>query len=126
MSDPRHHLAFPFRVGGDGRAAAPTSLEEHVEQELIQLLLTDLGERLFMRDFGTTLRRMVFQGNDPASAGVVKATVTQALGRWLNDRLVVDDLQVEAVGESVDVMLRYRVVGGDDASRVLRLRRPGR
>ena len=34
------HLAFPFRIGSDGRTAAPASDAEHVRDELLQLLLT--------------------------------------------------------------------------------------
>ena len=34
------HLAFPFRIGTDGRTATPSSLDDNVRGELIQLLLT--------------------------------------------------------------------------------------
>lgn len=121
MSDPRQHLAFPFRIGGDGRAATPPTVERHVEDELYQLLLTDLGERLYLPELGTNLRRLVFEGSDAASAGVAKATVTQAIGRWLGDRVVLEDLDVQVAASTIEVMVRYRVGGG--APRVLRLRR---
>ena len=32
------HLAFPFRIGSDGRTAAPASDDAHVRDELLQLL----------------------------------------------------------------------------------------
>ncbi|HTM23107.1 MAG TPA: GPW/gp25 family protein [Kofleriaceae bacterium] len=121
MSDPRHHLAFPFRIGADGRAASPPSREQHVEEELIQLLLTDLGERLFLPELGTQLRRLVFQGADPATAGTAKATIMQALTRWMDERAQIDEVDVQAAGETIEVMIRYRVAGGPP--RVLRLRR---
>ncbi|HEY5928100.1 MAG TPA: GPW/gp25 family protein [Kofleriaceae bacterium] len=124
MSDPRHHLAFPFRIGADGRASSPHSVAQHVEEELVQLLLTDLGERLFLPELGTNLRRMVFQGADSATAGTAKASVAQAVARWLGERIEVEELDVQAIGETVDVLIRYRVSGGE--SRVLRLRGPQR
>ena len=58
------HLSFPFRIGKDGRTAEVTTLEEHVRDELIQLLLTNLGERPFLVEFGGGLRRLVFEPAD--------------------------------------------------------------
>lgn len=120
MSEPRHHLAFPFRIGGDGRVATPPTVERHVEDELYQLLLTDLGERLYLPELGTNLRRLVFEGADAASAGVAKATVTQAIGRWLGDRVTIEEIDVQVAASTIEVLVRYRVGGG--AARVLRLR----
>jgi phage baseplate assembly protein W len=124
MSEPRHHLAFPFRVGADGRAATPPTVEAHVEQELYQLLLTDLGERLYLPELGTNLRRLVFEGADPAAAGIAKATVTQAIGRWLGDRVVIEEVDVQVASPTIEVTVRYRIGGG--APRALRLRRTAR
>ena len=46
------HLSFPFRVGVGGRTAQVSTLEEHVRDEIIQLLLTSPAERLFLPEFG--------------------------------------------------------------------------
>ena len=71
------HLAFPFRIGADGRTAAPASDAEHVRDELLQLLLTSPGERLFLPEFGGGVRRLVFEPASDALRGVVKARITQ-------------------------------------------------
>jgi phage baseplate assembly protein W len=121
MSIPSHHLAFPFRIGRDGRCATPATTEEHVEHELMQLLLTELGERLYAPELGTNLRRMVFEGTDSAAGGLARATIAQAIVRWLGDRLTVEDLAVEVSGGAFEIAIRYRIGGG--APRALRLRR---
>ena len=58
------YLSFPFRIGPDGRTASPPDLDAHVRDELLQLLLTTLGERLFLPELGTNLRRLVFEKTD--------------------------------------------------------------
>jgi phage baseplate assembly protein W len=121
MTQPRHHLAFPFRIGGDGRTATTDALERHVEEELYQLLLTDLGERLYLPELGTNLRKLVFEGADATTAGLAKATVTHAIGRWLGERVTVEDIDVQTAASVIEVMVRYRIRGGEP--RVLRLRR---
>ena len=104
------HLAFPFRVGADGRTAAPADLAEHVRGEIIQLLLTAQGERPFLPTFGGGLRRLVFQKNDDASAGVAKALISQNLARWLGHRVTVEMLDVTAEDAALTVDLRYRII----------------
>jgi phage baseplate assembly protein W len=104
------HLAFPFRIGADGRSAAPASAEEHVKGEVIQLLLTNPGERPFLPSFGGGLRRLVFEGNTDHTAAVAKATISQALSRWLSTRVALTALEVEQQDATLVIGLQYRVL----------------
>ncbi len=117
-----HYLTFPFRIGEDGRTARIQDLREHVSQELKQLILTNLGERLFQPDIGTNIRRLVFENIDASTKGMTKATVTRALGNWLGHRVIVEELQVESDDSMLTVIIRYRVAGTED-SRTLRFQR---
>jgi len=135
------HIAFPFRVGTDGRIAAPTSDAEHVRDELLQLLLTAPGERLFLPEFGGGVRKLVFEPASDVLRGVVKARITQALSRWLGHRLTVEMIEVRFGNEDgitaerpeltldrqtggFEVAVRYRPAGAAD-SRLIKLQRSG-
>ena len=120
------HLAFPFRIGADGRTAAPVSDAEHVRDELLQLLLTSLGERLFLPEFGGGLRRLVFEPASDTLRNVVKARITQALSRWLGQRLTVEMLDVvwDPGAATLEVTVQYRPAGSAD-SRVVKFQRSG-
>ena len=120
------HLAFPFRIGADGRTAAPVSDAEHVRDELLQLLLTSPGERLFLPEFGGGLRRLVFEPASDTLRNVVKARITQALSRWLGQRLTVETLEVtwDSSAAALEVMVQYRPAGSAD-SRVVKFQRSG-
>ncbi len=118
------HLAFPFRIGADGRTATPSSDADHVRDELLQLLLTAPGERLFLPEFGGGLRKRVFEPASDVLRGVVKARITQALSRWLGHRLTLEALEVEFTGERIDVTVKYRPAGSPDA-RIVRFQRTG-
>lgn len=104
------HLAFPFRIAADGRTATPESIDAHVKGELIALLLTNPGERPFMPTFGGGLRRLVFEGLNDATAAVAKATITQAITRWLGERIELLALDVESEDAKLLVGLQYRVI----------------
>lgn len=114
--------AFPFQIGEDGRTACVTGHEQHVAQEVVQLILTAVGEREFQPGIGTNVRRLVFESLDEVTAGITKSTISQALSRWLGERAELEDLVVETADSTLTVDLRYRPAGSPD-SRVLRLQR---
>ncbi len=118
------HLVFPFRIGNDGRTAQISSPEEHIRDELIQLILTNPGERLFLPEFGGGVRRLVFESADPTTEGMTKATLTQAISRWLGHRITLEDLIVNVENETIAVELKYRIAGTED-TRVMRFQRSG-
>ena len=119
------HLAFPFRIGPDGRTAAPGNDAEHVRDEIVQLLLTDPGERPFLVEFGGGVRKLVFEPTSDVLRGVTKARITQALSRWLGHRATMERLDVTFEGERVEIEIQYRAAGTTD-SRTLRFQRTGR
>jgi phage baseplate assembly protein W len=112
------HLAFPFRIARDGRAACVETLEQHVRDELIQLILTNLAERENLPEFGAGVRRLVFDGAGLTAAAMAKAMVSQALSRWLAQRITVEELDVIAVDERLEIDLTYRIPGQTDSRRV--------
>jgi uncharacterized protein len=118
------HLIFPFHIGKDGRAAQVQSLEDHVRDELVQLILTNLGERVFLSEFGGGVRRLVFENIDETTAGVAKAKLTQSISNWLGHRITLEDLTVKVENEKIEVDIVYRIAGTED-TRVLRFQRGG-
>lgn len=118
------HLAFPFHIGADGRAAAPADLLDHIRGEVMQLLLTAQGERPFVPSFGAGLRRLVFERNDDATAAIAKALISQNLSRWLGHRVAVERLDVTASDSMLAIDLRYRVIATGDL-RTMRFERAG-
>jgi phage baseplate assembly protein W len=112
-------LAWPLQVDERGRYVA-AARPDHVEQMLIQLLLTAPGERVNRPDFGCGLRRRVFEGNTPALAATVRFDVTQSVQRWLGDVLTLVSVDVEAQSDVLAVTLVYRLLG-EDALRTTRV-----
>jgi phage baseplate assembly protein W len=119
MSAPQGpHLSFPFRIGPDGRTEQVQSIDEHVRDELIQLLLTTPGERPDLVEFGGGARRLVFDGAGATTAAMAKAMISQALTRWLQERLTADALDVRSDDTTLTVDLTYRIAGTDDPRQI--------
>lgn len=126
MNQPLHgrHLAFPFRIADDGRTATPGSPEDHVRDELVQLILTNPGERPFLPEFGGGVRKLVFEPASDVLRGMTKARLTQAINRWLGHRATLEQLDVKFAGEQIEVEIKYRLAGSE-STRVLTFQRTG-
>jgi len=118
------HLSFPFRIGSDGRMAVVNTLDEHVRDEIVQLILTNPGERPFLVEFGGGVRRLIFESADDATAAMVKAGITQAINRWLGHRVTLEYVDVKIENSTIWVDIRYRLAGTEE-TRVLKFQRDG-
>jgi uncharacterized protein len=87
-------LAFPVRVGDDGRlawSAGPANVREGIEL----VLLTEPGERLELPAFGARLRGFLFAPNTVATRRLVQEEIVRALREW-EPRVAVQSVTVDA------------------------------
>jgi len=55
---------------------------DQVRSDLLVLLLTNPGERVMLPDFGTPLRSLLFEPNDPMSANKARDMIIQSINKW--------------------------------------------
>src|SRR5215813_4832811 len=91
----RNDFAFPFHIDAGLRQAAQTSYQDHVDQMIRQVLLTDPGERVCLPTFGAGLRRLLFAPITAQLQASAQMAVTQALNMWLGDQITVQKVTVE-------------------------------
>lgn len=104
-------LAFPLRVGDDGRIAWSEG-QLNVEESIRVILTTEPRERLFRPEFGAGLRGFMFQPNTVTTRHQISDRITRALARW-EPRVQV--LSVETVPDAGDPeaaisTINYRLV----------------
>lgn len=107
------HLSFPFRVAANGRAASADTLCDQVLEELVQLILTNQGERLFLPNFGAGARRLLFTGINDATATLARTMFTQAIQQWLPNRVTLNTLNVTISDTTIQIDISYQVAGTD-------------
>ena len=91
----RTDFAFPFRIDAASGQAAQASYQDHVDQMIRQVLLTDPGERVCLPTFGAGLRRLLFAPISAQLQATAKLIVTQALNAWLGNQITVQKVTVE-------------------------------
>jgi|SRR6516164_4319921 phage baseplate assembly protein W len=79
----RTDYQFPFRIDPASGQSAQTNYQAHVDQMIRQVLLTSLGERIDLPEFGCGLRQLIFAPHSSALDSATNLIVLQALNRWL-------------------------------------------
>lgn len=103
------NIAFPYRIDGRGRTAAPADLNTHVVELIEQLLFTNPGERVNRHDFGSGLMQSVFAPNSMELASATQFLVQGGLQQWLGNLIQVQAVQVQAQDSTVIVNVQYLV-----------------
>lgn len=120
-------LAFPPRVGADGRVACSEG-GENVRDAIRIILLTEPNERLMLPTFGAGLKRYLFQPNTVETRRLIEEDIRNAIKRW-EPRVSLDGVRVEADSSDVRCALAtiaYRLVATQAAERMsLRLQLEG-
>ena len=64
-----------------------------IKADLLQLLLTNPGERVMLPDFGTDLRGLIFEMNDVILQTRAKNLIIDSIAKW-EPRITITDIQV--------------------------------
>jgi phage baseplate assembly protein W len=112
-------IAFPPRVGTDGRVA--WSVGERNIREAIQIvLLTAAGERLRRPDFGAGLGRFLFEPNTTMTRRLIVDAITRALATT-EPRIALQSVEVDedpADAASAIATVTFRIVATNAVERV--------
>lgn len=112
-------LAFPPRVGADGRFLWSEG-ETNIRESIAVILKTSPGERVALHEFGAGLARFLFEPNNAATHARMAEAIADALQRW-ERRVAVESVDVQADpddGESCLVTLAYRLVASGGRERI--------
>ena len=108
MSEPFTSIKYPMAIDAPlGRLEEETDYSRHVNQLIRQVLFTSPGERVNRPDFGCGIKRMVFAPNSEVAASLGQVTIYEALRRWLDPVITVNDIQVESVNEVLKIQIVY-------------------
>ncbi|MGE0711378.1 MAG: GPW/gp25 family protein [Planctomycetota bacterium] len=106
-------MGWKFPVDLDRRRGiAMSQFEENIEESILIILGTALGERVMRPDFGCAIHDLVFAPNNSNTHGLVIYYVTEALNKWEPriQALNVDCVVGPGVGNRVDVAIEYQVI----------------
>lgn len=85
-------INFPFTKSATA-FPAPVSDADLIRESLIQIIMTQTGERIMRPDFGTKSMSFVFEGNTDILAELISTDIRAAIATF-EPRVIVTDLTV--------------------------------
>lgn len=109
------NISFPFKDSKKGFFLDLTETDNQaIKSDLLHLILTRRGQRLYNPDFGTDLLRFIFEPNDALTEEGIKNEIKTVVKRFLPN-LKLDELTIEPSVESeyaAVVTIRYTITDG--------------
>ena len=98
------NIGFPFRESNRGYFLQLNNDDKNaIKSDLMHLILTRKGERLYMPDFGTNLLKYIFEPNDDITQKDIKKEINDTVKKYL------PNLQINDVTVTTNEMSEYGV-----------------
>ena len=112
-------INFPPRINANGRWAWSAGAD-NIRQSIQIILQTEPLERLMLPNFGSGLKKMLFQPNTVQTHRIIEELVTRAWTRW-ERRIKVSSVSVVADPKNDNtawITLRYKLVANQTAEQI--------
>ena len=113
----RYGIRYPFTLENDDELYLDlnNTKEESLKSRLLHVIFTPKGQRLRNPDFGTDLRRYIFETNNEDTWGKVKSEIRDQVSKYLPD-VIFRDIAVSKdaeTGDKVFLSITYSVKRGN-------------
>jgi len=108
------NIDFPFKDSKKGFYLKLNQTDrDAIRADLLHLLLTNKGERLYLPDFGSDLRKFIFEPNDSITHDDIKKSLNDSISRYIPN-LIVNSINFrnDDIEELIIVELTYTVTDG--------------
>jgi phage baseplate assembly protein W len=111
-------VSLPFN-GPSGPFNKTYSTKEQIKSNLINLLLTNKGERVFNPEFGTDIRRVLFEGITEDTSALIQNLITTNVNYFIPEVNVVDVVvEPNEDNNSYNIILKYSLVISGTADQI--------
>ncbi len=94
MTDTTSGVSIPFRIDpATGGVAWQRNESEKIKENIIHILMTNVGERVMRRKYGGGLRQLIHDPNNQALNAIVQHQIARTIGRW-EPRVVLQSVTV--------------------------------
>lgn len=97
------YMKFPFTMGTKG--VQTSTRQQHIKEQVQQLLLTNPGERWYRPEFGIGVRALVFEPNNQPLRELTKKRLLAMLAETLQGEVLPETLQVNITGEDSKLII---------------------
>ena len=107
-------VSFPMGVNKQGNLTLSGDVD-NIEESILIILLTELGERLYRPDFGCRIHELTFAPLNSETLMLMRIWVQEALDLW-EPRIEIENIRTEPIHDrgQVNIAIDYRVKNSYD------------
>jgi len=103
-------IALPFN-GPAGSFNKTYSTKDQIKSNLINLLLTDKGERVFNPEFGADIKKVLFEGIDDNTTSLIQHLITTSVNYFIPEIQIQDIIVDTSTKEnSLSITVNYSLI----------------
>ena len=116
MANKSININFPFKDSPKGFFLdLNTTDTKAIKADLLHLILTNKGERLYLPDFGTDLRKHLFDPLDGITEGEIMSEIKDAVKKYIPNLNITSLTLTESELSSFGVTVRLEYIITEDA-----------
>ncbi len=109
------NIAFPFKESKVGFFLGLNNDDKNaIKSDLMHLILTRKGERLYMPNFGTDLLKYIFEPNDSVTKGNIKRDISETVKKYLPNLQINDVIVEDSEKNEYTVLVRIDYTVNED------------
>ncbi len=113
MADKSINIKFPFFPSKQGFFLETNkTTREAIKSDLIHLLLTKKGERLYLPQFGTNLYKFLFEPNDNITESSIKTEIENAIATYMPNLTLINFFTESDSDKTITVNIDYLISDG--------------
>jgi len=109
------NIGFPFRESNVGFFLGLNNDDKNaIKSDLMHLILTRKGERLYMPNFGTDLLKYIFEPNDNITKGNIKNDINETVKKYLPNLQINEVIVEDSDKNEYSVLVRIEYTINED------------
>lgn len=115
MANKSININFPFRDSAKGFFLDLNTVDtKAIKADLLHLILTNKGERLYLPDFGTNLRKYLFNPYDGITESEIKSEISEAIKKYIPNLKITSITFEEAPQNQYGALVKIEYVITED------------
>ena len=115
MANRSINIEFPFKDSKKGFFLELNTVDaKAIKADLLHLILINKGERLYLPDFGTNLRKHLFNPKDGITESEIRREIEEAVEKFIPNLKITDLLIEDAPETPYGVVVRLEYVITED------------
>jgi uncharacterized protein len=102
-------FAFPFRIDPATGGVQTQSDDDKLRANIVQIIMTNIGERVMRRGYGTSLRNLAQDPNNQVLWSIIQHQIGKSVG-LLEPRVMLQQLTVSSASDPATVLVNVRYV----------------